>query len=60
MPRSIEDILNESKELIERSRELRARSLQETKRSADAMRRSDKLSHEAKEIVRHLVDSDRK
>ena len=35
MPQSIEQLLKESKELIERSRELRARSQQAAKQFAD-------------------------
>jgi hypothetical protein len=68
MPQSIEQLLKESRELIERSRQLRARSLQTMKQFVYLKRQSDLLSHnateplghipvEAKEIVRHLVDS---
>ena len=61
MPKSIEEILKESKELIELSRALREHSLQATKKPSDVIRRSDILSANAKEIrARHPVDLHRK
>jgi len=56
MPQSIEQLLKESKELIERSRELRACSRQATTRLADETRRSDSLSDDATRITRQLDD----
>jgi len=57
MPQSIEQLLKESKELIERSRELRARSQQAAKQFSDLTRRSDSLCDDASKIMRHFHDS---
>ena len=57
MPQSIEQLLKESKELIERSRELRARSQQAAKQFADLTKRSDSLFDDVSKIMRHFHDS---
>jgi len=59
MPQSIEQLLKESKELIERSRELRARSQQAAKQLADLMRRSESLSDDVSRNMRDFEDSRR-
>ncbi len=48
MPQSIEELLKESKELIERSRKLRARSQQAMKQFIDVTKCSDSLSDSAR------------
>jgi len=59
MPQSIEELLKESKELIERSRELRARAQQAAKQFADLTKRSDSLCDDARKNMPHFDDSRR-
>jgi hypothetical protein len=58
MPQSIEQLLKESKELIERSRKLRERSQHAIKQFIDVTKCSDSLSDYAK-TMRHSDDSGR-
>ena len=60
MPQTIEQLLKESKELIERSRELRARSQQAAKKFADLMRRSESLSDDVSRNMRDFDEFRRK
>jgi hypothetical protein len=55
MPKSIEQLLKESKELIERSRELRARSQQAMKQFIDVTKCSDSLSDYARKTCDTLM-----
>jgi hypothetical protein len=67
MPQSIEQVLKESKEIIERSRKLRERSRQTMRQfvylngslgiSHDANKPLGGMSAEAKQTIRPLVDS---
>jgi hypothetical protein len=59
MPQSIEQLLKESKELIERSRKLRERSQQAMKQFIDVTKCSDSLSDYARKTMRHSDDSRR-
>jgi hypothetical protein len=59
MPQTIEQLLKESKELIERSRELRARSQQAAKQFADLTKRSESLSDDVSRNMQDFEDSRR-